>query len=228
MKKMMVLCLLLLTTVGLGKVGLSLVSKQEVGVVNDVVVAQTNPIQFMPMAEEPLHEQRQKTSTPSWRGQWLVGELIPSAEAAKAMSLDEEKRMEGNKGEIIVELQKQQKRLDARERQLDEREAVAKDAESRAAKKISALEALQKRIQAQLDQEDSIKDKKIKRLTSVYEGMNAEKAAPVIAQMDLEIVVKIFSRMGEKQVGKILSFLPPQKAVVISQALTKRIASVSK
>ena len=77
-----------------------------------------------------------------------------------------------------------------------------------------------------LAEEQSIKDKKIKRLTAVYEGMKAERAAPVIAQMDLSIVVKIFSRMSEKQVGKILSFLQPKQAVVISQALTERIASV--
>jgi len=49
----------------------------------------------------------------------------------------------------------------------------------------------------------------------------------VIAQMDLTIVVKMFLRMNEKQVGKILSFLPPKQAVVISQALTQRIALVS-
>ena len=68
---------------------------------------------------------------------------------------------------------------------------------------------------------------KIKRLTAVYEGMKAESAAPVISQMELSTVVKMFLRMDEKQVGKILSFLPPEKAVTISQALTKQISKVN-
>ncbi|PJC71423.1 MAG: hypothetical protein CO017_00105, partial [Zetaproteobacteria bacterium CG_4_8_14_3_um_filter_59_5] len=88
------------------------------------------------------------------------------------------------------------------------------------------LEELEARIKDMLAQEQSINNKKIKRLTAVYEGMKADKAAPVLAQMDLQTVVQMFSRMDEKQVGKILSFLPPEKAVKISQALTERISEV--
>jgi len=56
--------------------------------------------------------------------------------------------------------------------------------------------------------------------------MKPDKAAPVIARMELTTVVKIFSLMDEKKVGKILSFLPAEKAVQISQALTRQISTV--
>ena len=72
----------------------------------------------------------------------------------------------------------------------------------------------------------NIKNKKIKRLTAVYEGMKPDRAAPVISKMDLATVVRVFLLMDEKKVGKILSFLPPDKAVQISQALTRQISSV--
>ena len=162
----------------------------------------------------------------SWSGEWLVHELIPSVEAAEAMPLAEERKGNEQGAVKVAELREMQRQLNSREQSLDERESEAKKAETRAKDKMCELEQLETRIQDLLAQEKSIKDKKIKRLTAVYEGMKAEKAAPVIGQMKLDIVVKIFSRMSEKQVGKILSFLPPKKAVVISQALTERIGSI--
>ncbi|MDX8387003.1 MAG: hypothetical protein R8M46_00520 [Ghiorsea sp.] len=157
---------------------------------------------------------------------WLASDLIPSVEAAEGMPLAEENDGNAASAAKVIALREKQKQLNDREKALNEREGEVQEAEKRAQDKIKQLEQLEARIQNILTEEKSIKDKKIKRLTTVYEGMKAERAAPVIAQMDLGIVVKIFSRMSEKQVGKILMFLPPKKAVIISQALTKRIASV--
>jgi len=216
--KMIVLCLLSLSLVAVGKLSLDYVKP------NLAPVLEANNNQLI----SNVADQQVKPEEVLFRsGTWLMSEIIPSAQAAKSIALDEEREMDdGIQSERGI--QEKLALLDAKEAALNEREAEVKDAEKRAADKIASLEALQLRIQNLLQQEESIKDKKIKRLTSVYEGMKADRAAPVIAQMDLKIVVKMFLRMNEKQVGKILSFLPPQQAVVISQALTKRIASVSK
>lgn len=130
-------------------------------------------------------------------------------------------------GSLPADLRKLKDQLDERSRRLDQREQNAVNMDKKAAQRISDLEALEARIGDMLSQEKSINNKKIKRLTAVYEGMRADKAAPVIARMDLPTVVKMFSRMNEKKVGKILSFLPPELAVKISQALTENIASIN-
>ncbi len=130
-------------------------------------------------------------------------------------------------GSLPADLRKLKDQLDERSRRLDQREQNAVNMDKKAAQRISDLEALEARIGDMLSQEKSINNKKIKRLTAVYEGMRADKAAPVIARMDLPTVVKMFSRMNEKKVGKILSFLPPELAVKISQALTENIASLN-
>jgi len=171
-----------------------------------------------------LSEQNQQNYI-QWSGIWNAADLIPSVQAAEGMKLSEEQSKKAD-GKDMMAWNKQQLALDEREKALAEREGEIEAAEERAKAKIKQLQDLESRIQALLDEEGSIKDKKIKRLTAVYEGMKAEKAAPVIAQMELEIVVKLFSRMNEKQVGKILSFMPPAQAVVISQALTKRLGSI--
>jgi len=217
-KKMMILCLLSLSVVSVAKLSLSLVEQPESN-----FVVQAQPEQAIGYIKGKKIKQPTLFLT---SGQWLMHELVPSAEAAKAIPLAEEKESLSHQASS----QKMKEKLAALEQQeqaLSEREQLVETAEKRAQDKIVALEALETRIQGLLQQEESIKNKKIKRLTSVYEGMKADKAAPVIAQMDLSIVVKMFLRMNEKQVGKILSFLPPQQAVVISQALTQRIASIS-
>jgi len=117
-------------------------------------------------------------------------------------------------------------KLDQRTADLDQRDRDLKQAEEKLHQRVAELEQLEASIQQRLKDEAAIKTKKIKRLTSVYEGMKADKAAPVIANMELVTVVKIFSLMDEKKVGKILSFLPAAKAVVISQALTRQISTV--
>lgn len=128
--------------------------------------------------------------------------------------------------ETLLALRKQRDELNARRKAMDERQSAIEEGEKKLTERIADLEQLEARIRDMLAQEQSINTKKIKRLTAVYEGMKADKAAPVLARMDLQTVVQMFSRMDEKQVGKILSFLPPEKAVKISQALTERISEV--
>lgn len=214
-KPFIVTCLLLLSIVVAGKLHVSL----NPDIQADAYVTFNIEDETHEMITPPKNDILLKSSA------WLMSELIPSAEAAKSIMLDEERLAAESVN--AIDIQQQRLRLEDKEKALAEREQEVEDAEARAVKKIAALEALHVRIQAMLVEEESIKDKKIKRLTSVYEGMKAERAAPVIAQMDLTIVVKMFLRMNEKQVGKILSFLPPKQAVVISQALTQRIALVS-
>jgi len=215
-KRTLPMLLALLTVFIVGRIGMSFVQHAEKS-----LVAQQESIKVVPEVIENKANITPAQALVLWGNLWL-----PSAEAAASMPIDEEKQYQPKKNQDAGSLQMAREKMDIREKQLEERQVVVKEAEDRASKRIEELTALEARIQDLLDQEKSINDKKIKRLTTVYEGMKAIKAAPVIAQMDMEIIVKMFSRMNEKQVGKILSFLPPKQAVAISQALTKRIGSL--
>jgi len=218
--------LLLLTVFAVGKITMPyLADSPDIETANLTFMMEKQLLnETSPTKEASKSEQNQQNYT-QWSGIWNAADLIPSVQAAEGMKLSEEQSKKAD-GNDMMAWTKQQRALDAREKALTEREGEIVAAEERAKAKIKQLQDLESRIQALLDEEGSIKDKKIKRLTAVYEGMKAEKAAPVIAQMELEIVVKLFSRMNEKQVGKILSFMPPAQAVVISQALTKRLGSL--
>lgn len=215
-KRALPMLLALLTVFIVGRIGMSFVQHGE-----KLIVLQQKSVIAVPAVIENNVKKTSKEDLVSWGDLWL-----PSAEAAADMLIDEEKQSQPKENQDASSLQAAREKMDMREKHLEERQVVAKEAEGRASKRIEELTALEARIQDLLDQEKSINDKKIKRLTAVYEGMKAAKAAPVIAQMDMEIIVKMFSRMNEKQVGKILSFLKPKQAVKISQALTKRIGSL--
>lgn len=149
--------------------------------------------------------------------------LIPEVTAAAADAAPQESVIDDN---TLRELRALREQLQQRSKQLDVREQALEKSEAQLQQRITELEQLEASIQQRLADESKVKSKKIKRLTAVYEGMKPEKAAPIIAQMELATVVKIFLLMDEKKVGKIISFLPPEKAVTISQALTRRISSV--
>ncbi|MDX8412844.1 MAG: hypothetical protein R8J85_02045 [Mariprofundales bacterium] len=146
---------------------------------------------------------------------------ISIAEAAEALPT-------GKDADILASLRSFQLRLEEREKKLDIRAQKLAEIETKALIHIDDMKKMESALREMLKQEDSIKTKKIKRLTAVYAGMKPERSAPVIARMDLETVVKIFLRMKEKKVGKILSFLPTDKAVIISEALTQRIITLKR
>ncbi len=149
--------------------------------------------------------------------------LIPSANAEITSQSAQSSMMEDK---TLSALRQLKEGLDQRANTLDQREKNLQQAEDLLKRRITELEQLEASIQQRLSDESKVKSKKIKRLTAVYEGMKPDRSAAVIARMELRTVVKIFLLMDEKKVGKILSFLPPEKAVVISQALTQRISSV--
>ncbi len=124
--------------------------------------------------------------------------------------------------EVLLNLRTIKKNLDLRSKTLDERQGSIEKAEEGMAVRIKELESLVAKMKDQLQQEQSFKSKKIKKLAAVYSSMKPEKAAPVVTRMELGTVVKMFARMDNKKVGKILSFLSPEKAVSITQALTRQ------
>ncbi len=165
------------------------------------------------------------------KGSQASATLLPGSEPAETSGSpifpgSPESALSQEEMEELSNLRNIKKKLDTRARALDERQRSIEQVEARIGKRIKELEEILARINARLQMEESIKSKKIKRLAAVYASMKPIKAAPVIARMKLPIVVRMFARMDERKVGKILSFLPADKAVQITQALSKKISAI--
>ncbi len=152
--------------------------------------------------------------------------LVVGRAEASVFSGSVNSRISKEEADVLVNLRKMKADMDLRSKALDIREQAIQEGEKKVASRIEALNALIAKLQDQMLQEKSVKSKKIKKLAAVYSSMKAPKAAKVVAKMEMKTVVLMFSRMDEKKIGKILSFLPPDQAVRISQALTQKVGTL--
>ncbi|WP_028314292.1 MotE family protein [Desulfatibacillum aliphaticivorans] len=88
--------------------------------------------------------------------------------------------------------------------------------------KIAELEAIQKEIYAQLEQLEGAFNAREKHLIKILSEMPAKKSAPMIDKLEIDLVVKLFSKMKSDKVASILPELDPAKAAEIGEKLTSR------
>lgn len=219
------LSIYLFITIGLlvsAKTGFSLLNSYQQSIATETVNPQIEQLKEAQPTSVAVSRQTQMEESLAMIEEYIIPhvEAAPIAEASSGSSaLPYEDK-------TLTSLRSYKETLDTRAKGLEAREKSIKEAEEQIKQRITELEQLEASIQQRLNDEQKIKSKKVKRLTAVFEGMKPEKAAPVVAKMELKTVVKVFLLMNEKKVGKILSFLPPDKAVLISQALTRQISSV--
>jgi flagellar motility protein MotE (MotC chaperone) len=151
------------------------------------------------------------------------GEQLAAADPAPAA---EESKLsgEGNTGKPekhdplnVLDAKKMQERSD----ELDRREAQLKRLEKEIDRKLAGLQELESRLDRMLAEADAKKKKKLKHLVEVYANMKSKQAAQVLETLDRGIAVKILAGMRGRQAGEILTYVKPDKAAQLSEALTK-------
>ncbi len=146
--------------------------------------------------------------------------IIGLAEAA-AFPLTSTQQINPEEIKVLGKLRSVKEKLDAKALALDARQHAIEQAEAVMKKKVVGLEAVLARVQDVLQQQQKLKNKKIKHLAAVYDSMKPAKAAPIISRMDISTAISMLAQMDTRKVGKILAFLSPEKAVRISQRLVR-------
>jgi flagellar motility protein MotE (MotC chaperone) len=88
-------------------------------------------------------------------------------------------------------------------------------------RKIAALTKIRDEIRAERDQKKAEDEKQFKHLIKVYSAMKPQNAADLIEKLDLELAIKLLSKMKGDNVGKILSYVKVEKAAKISEGIIK-------
>jgi len=210
--------LIILTVMGVGRVGIHLWVVNRPSAITRIIESTMAPkkVQAVEAAKKPAKPIQQI----------VMPAAITTANATTFHDQETDTISKEERG-LLLHLRKLKEKRQSRKSELEELEKRAKEVEKQAGEQITILEALEERIQDSLRQEQAINDKKIKRLAAVYEGMKAAKSAPIISRMELSTVVRMMTRMDEKKVGKILSNLPPDLAVKITEALTQKLSLLS-
>ncbi len=124
--------------------------------------------------------------------------------------------------EILQKLAARRDELDARAKELELRETMAKAAETRVDKKLAELKQMQTTIEGLLRKHDEQEDAKMKSLVKIYETMKPKDAARIFEELDLPILLGVVERMKEQKAASVIAEMNPQKAKTITGELAER------
>jgi flagellar motility protein MotE (MotC chaperone) len=98
--------------------------------------------------------------------------------------------------------------------------------------KIVRLTNIQVTVQEKIEQQQSLikeykhlqestMDSQFQHLLKIYTSMRSKKSAMLIEKLDMDIAIRLLSKMKGEKVGQILSYVSPEKAAALSEQLAK-------
>tara|TARA_R110002012_G_scaffold41259_9_gene113069 strand:- start:1689 stop:2549 length:861 start_codon:yes stop_codon:yes gene_type:complete len=124
--------------------------------------------------------------------------------------------------ELLQDLSKRRKELDAREQTVIQKEGLLTAAEDRIDKKIVELQKVRTEIEGLIKTYDEQEEEEIKGLVQIYEKMKPKDAARIFDELDMEILLKVFDRMKASKSASLLANMRPQKAKEVTSRIAER------
>lgn len=121
---------------------------------------------------------------------------------------------------LLERLQQRRQELDAKQRDLELRENLIKEAEQRLEQRMNELRALENPAAADNQKEDT----KIKNLVVMYEGMKPKEAARIFEKLDAAVLVNIAKAMKPVKLSEILAVMNPDAAQLLTVELARGIS----
>jgi flagellar motility protein MotE (MotC chaperone) len=122
---------------------------------------------------------------------------------------------------LLERLQERRQELDARNRDLELRENLIKDAEKRLENRIDELKDVENRINGKGGEQAA----KFKSLVIMYEGMKAKDAARIFDRLDPGVLVDVANAMNPKKLADVLALMNAEMAQRLTVELARRNAS---
>ncbi|SRR5712691_2915497 len=122
---------------------------------------------------------------------------------------------------LLERLQERRQELDARNRDLELRENLIKDAEKRLENRIDELKDVENRINGKGGEQAA----KFKSLVLMYEGMKAKDAARIFDRLDPAVLVDVTNAMNPRKLADILALMSAEMAQRLTVELARRNAS---
>jgi len=123
--------------------------------------------------------------------------------------------------DLLALLQTREKALDDRERavKLEEQNVLALKQEL--LEKIDAFKALEALLSDRLEGENAREQKRMKDLAKVYDAAPPQKVAAMFEKLSVKTAAGITINMKRERAGLVWGFLNPQKAVEITNEITR-------
>ena len=154
-------------------------------------------------------------------GQAIAQTTTPAANAAATDVKDVTDDPLKKERDLFASLQKRQKELDIRESSLKAEEEKILALKKEIMEKIDALKSLETQLSSKLDMEKTNDAKRLKELAKVYEATPPQKAAAMLEKLEVRTAAGITINMKRERAGLIWGYLTPQKAVAITNEITR-------
>lgn len=146
-----------------------------------------------------------------------TGDMPPLLEEDRAaiaarMLADDPTLLTQSEIDLLQKLAERRVEIDARGREMENREAMLAAAESRIDRKISEFKALQATIENLVKTYDDQQGTKLKSLVKIYENMKPKDAARIFEDLEMNVLLKVAARMKERSLAPIMAKMNPQRA----------------
>lgn len=145
--------------------------------------------------------------------------LPPVAEPAEAAPA--EPPVTDAERKLLLDLRHRRAALDARARELDQRDAVMQAAEQKLSARVVQLTALQARLEALETEREKHDSANWAGLVRVYETMKPRDAAEIFNALDMQVLLGVLDRMADRKAAPILAAMQPDRARLATQLLVE-------
>jgi flagellar motility protein MotE (MotC chaperone) len=125
---------------------------------------------------------------------------------------------------ILTALDARRVELEERSNRLEKREGEFSTRERELAIRMTELKELSERLKLDREKGEKQRNVQLDQLANVYGSMNPPEAAHLLEQLDIQVCLSLIERMPEKRMGQILSLMNPQRALELTNLLSKRKA----
>jgi flagellar motility protein MotE (MotC chaperone) len=129
---------------------------------------------------------------------------------------------------ILEHLQERRQELDARGRELEIRDNLVKEAESRLQAREAEVKEIEARINATSQKKDENDTARLKGLVVMYENMKARDAAKIFDRLDIKILVDLVTQMNPRRMSDIMAQMQPEMAERLTAELAVKGAGTEK
>lgn len=172
---------------------------------------------------QPAAEQDQATPEPE---NGAGTETAPSPEPnapdfSFASGPDRRQMTSSTQIQLLDQLAERRDALNSWEREISQRDALLKAAESRIDKKVQELKAMQASLDSLIKVYDDQQDGQIRSLVKIYENMKPKDAARIFQELDMETLLLVAERMKERKLAPIMAQMNPGKAKEMTVELAR-------
>jgi len=137
-------------------------------------------------------------------------------DAAKQETLTETER------QILLSLMERKRQLDERDTLLNQREEQLRVLRDNIQHQVSELKRLQSDIEASMDAKKALDAENLKKVVTLYNGMDPKKSAEKFVQLEPKVAVQILMSMNQRKAAALLEQLPPENAKRITEEIVRK------